>query len=182
MSGDNPGTSGSVTFRFYAELNDHLSPGYRREVAVEIDSATEVGQLIEQLGVPMSEVDLILVEGRSAHPGRQVRSGERVAVYPVFESFDVSSETRMRSRGLRELRFLVDRDLGELAALLVDAGCDVCMAASEDVVAEAETGARVLLTQNADLVDDSRLTHGLGVVGATGRAQLAGLARRLHLP
>lgn len=181
MPVDRPRASGAVTFRFYAELNDHLPSGSRPEVTVEVDGARAAGDLIEQLGVPLGEVDLILVQGKSARPTTRVGPGDRVAVYPVFESFDVGGETRLRSEGLRELRFLVDTDLADLTKLLRDTGFDVRTAKSEDVVDEAQMRARILLTRNADLIDDPRLTHGLRVVGPTGPAQLAHLGRRIHL-
>ena len=62
-----------VTIRFYAELNDYLEPA-RRQVAFEQAPAgrQSIREMIETLGVPHSEVDLILVHGRSFD--RHVRS------------------------------------------------------------------------------------------------------------
>ena len=55
-----------VTFRFYEELNDFLPPE-KRKVRFKhqfIDRAS-VKDMIESLGVPHTEIDLILVNGNS---------------------------------------------------------------------------------------------------------------------
>lgn len=175
------GAVGEVTFRFYAELNDHLPARSPREICVRSDGPEPVGELIEKLGIPLTEVDLIVLDGSSIRPDREVGAGDRVAVYPVFESFDVSTTSRIRRRGLRELRFLLDTDLQELANLLQDRDWDVRTATWKDVVGETERLARILLTRKQELLDDPRLTHGLRMTGTTASAQLVDLARRLHL-
>ncbi len=55
-----------VTFRFYEELNDFL-PRRRRKVDFEImfKGKRSIKDMIESLGVPHTEVDLILVNGKS---------------------------------------------------------------------------------------------------------------------
>jgi hypothetical protein len=50
-----------------------------------------VKDLVERIGVPHTEIDLILVNGDSVDFLYQMQGGERVAVYPVFESIDISS-------------------------------------------------------------------------------------------
>lgn len=181
MGTDDPGGPATVTVRLYAELNDYIPEPDRPQMAVELDGDTAVGHLIEQIGVPLSRVDLILLDGRSVHPDHPLTPGDRVAVYPVFEAFDVGSETRVRSRVLRTPSFLVDAHLEGLATLLEQAGFDVRLTTEEDVVGEATAQSRILLTPNQDLIDDPRLTHGLRVDDAPPPAQLTELARRLHL-
>ncbi len=86
-----------ATVRCYAELNDFL-PRARRQVAFEHawDGRVSVKDLLEGLGVPHGEVDLLLVNGESSGFDRLVEDGDRVAAYPVFESFDIASETKVR--------------------------------------------------------------------------------------
>ena len=70
-------------FRFYEELNDYLRPEQRkRSITREIAGTPSVKDAIEALGVPHTEIDLILVDGRSVRFDRRLRGGERVAVYP----------------------------------------------------------------------------------------------------
>lgn len=116
---------GTVLVRFYAELGDFL-PAERqgREFAVEFSAGRTVKDLIEGLGVPHTEVDLILVDGRSTGFGHLLADGERVSVFPMFESLDVSGVTQVRAVPLREVRFVADVHLGRLARYLRLAGFD----------------------------------------------------------
>src|SRR5512132_2433092 len=98
----------TVLLRFYAELNDHL-PEDRRATAfpAPVDEGTRVGAVIEAAGVPRSEVDLVLVNGRSVGFEHSVYDGDRISIYPVFESFDISPVLHVRERPLRSPRFVL---------------------------------------------------------------------------
>ncbi|MCI0410847.1 MAG: MoaD/ThiS family protein, partial [Acidobacteria bacterium] len=78
-------------FRFYEELNDFLPPE-RRKTAFSCACALHatVKNAIESLGVPHTEVELILVNGVSVGFSHPVRDGDRISVYPKFEALDVS--------------------------------------------------------------------------------------------
>ena len=73
---------------------------------------------IESVGVPHTEVELIMANGESVDLGYRVREGDRISVYPVFESFDITPLLRVRPQPLREPRFIADAQLGGLARLL----------------------------------------------------------------
>src|SRR5574339_1085641 len=80
-----------ATFRFYAELNDFLALDRRgREFSAPCARAATTKHMIEALGVPHTEVELILVNGESVGFEQMLTDGDRVAVYPVFEAFDVA--------------------------------------------------------------------------------------------
>lgn len=94
-------TTGRAEFRFYEELNDHLSPHRRkRSFSVDFEGEPKVGDVIAALGVPPAEVDLLLIDGESADFERRLAGGERIAVFPIFERFDISSLTRLPGRPL----------------------------------------------------------------------------------
>jgi hypothetical protein len=98
-----------VELRFYEELNDFL-PRHRRKKSFShrLRETASVKDVIESLGVPHTEVDVILVNGESVGFGHRLTGGERIAVYPTFERLDVSGLTRLRPEPLREPRFIVD--------------------------------------------------------------------------
>ena len=75
-----------------------------------------VKDLIESVGVPHTEVDLVLINGESVEFTRRVNDGDYISVYPVFESIDIPPVLRVRPAPLRETRFLLDAHLGKLAA------------------------------------------------------------------
>ena len=83
--------------RFYAELNDFLPPGRRRRTtwyAFEVSGS--VKDMIEALGVPHTEVDLVVANGNSVDFSYRVQHGDRISVYPVFEAIDISPLIRLR--------------------------------------------------------------------------------------
>lgn len=114
-----------AVIRFYAELNDFLPPASRyHDCGVAVEPALTLGTLIERSGVPLGEVDLVLRNGEPVPFTAAVHEGDRVAVYPVFESFDISALQRLRGEPLRTPRFVLDVHLGKLASLLRMLGFD----------------------------------------------------------
>src|SRR6266849_4499289 len=70
-------------FRFYEELNDFLAPALRKcEFAYAFTGTPSVKDAFEAIGVPHTEVDLVLVDGESVDFTKRLAGGERVAVYP----------------------------------------------------------------------------------------------------
>jgi hypothetical protein len=92
-----------ANFRFYAGLNDFLPPERRfTEFQHSFPDVATVKDRIESLGVPHTQVDLILVNGQSVDFACRVRDGDRISVYPVFEAFDIAGLTRLRPQPLRD--------------------------------------------------------------------------------
>jgi len=120
-----PVTRARITFRFYAELNDFLPPP-RRQVAFEhvLEGPASVKDTIEALGVPHTELDLILANGESVDFSYRLADGDRIAAYPVFESLDITPLLRVRPEPLRRPRFVLDTHLGRLASYLRLLGFD----------------------------------------------------------
>ena len=108
-----------ATFRFYEELNDFLpEPLRKRDVEFFFDKETTVGVALEAFGIPRQAVELILVNSETVDFGCIIAHGDRVAVYPMFESIHVGPLLRVRKKALRKTRFAVDPDLGPLAQAL----------------------------------------------------------------
>jgi hypothetical protein len=57
--------------------------------------------MIEALGVPHTEVELVLVNGESVTFERRLLPTDRVAVYSRFEALDVAPVLRVREHPLR---------------------------------------------------------------------------------
>jgi len=171
-------------FRFYEELNDHLPTGRRkRSFAHQFSDRTPVAELIRALGVPLFEVELILVNGESVGGDHLVSDGDRISVYPVFEAFDVTPLVKLRPGPLRRIRFEVDADLSSLGRLLHRLGFDT--ASSGDT---RESGAhttsregRILLTRKASRLQENGVTHGLLIRASDPQEQLNEVMERLHL-
>jgi uncharacterized protein with PIN domain len=172
-------------FRFYAELNDFL-PTAKRQVAFahSFKGRVSVKHLIEALGVPHPEVDLVLVNGKSVDFSYLVLDGDRISVYPVFESMDITPLARVRPQPLREPRFVLDTHLGRLAAYLRMLGFDTVYRndfSDEELAQVCSRERRILLTRDRGLLKRNEVTHGYCVRGTNARHQLAEVLRRFDL-
>ncbi|MGW5071601.1 Mut7-C RNAse domain-containing protein [Rhodococcus sp. NPDC004095] len=172
-------------FRFYEELNEFLAPSLRRRTfRHDFTGTPSVKDRIEAFGVPHTEVDLILVDGAPVGFDRLLRGGERVAVYPVFERFDLSGTTRLRPRPLRQPRFVADVHLGRLASYLRLLGFDCRYrndADDADLVAVSVSESRTLLTRDVGLLRRSAVTRGAFVHATEPRLQLLEVLDRFDL-
>jgi len=175
----------TATFRFYEELNDFLAPGRRkREFTVPCARAATTKHMVEALGVPHTEVELILVNGESVGFTRQIQDGDRVAVYPRFEAMDVTPLLRLREQPLREPRFVADAHLGGLARMLRMLGFDTLYDnhfQDDAIVAIAGHDGRIVLTRDRELLKRRPVTHGCYVHALKSEAQLREIVERLDL-
>ncbi|KKK84713.1 hypothetical protein LCGC14_2780570, partial [marine sediment metagenome] len=112
-------------FRFYEELNDFLPEGKRKTTfSLIFKGNPAVKDVIESIGVPHTEVDLILANSKSVDFFYQLKNGDIVSVYPVFESLDISSAAHLRAKPLRRTKYILDVHLGKLANYLRMLGFD----------------------------------------------------------
>ena len=172
-------------FRFYAELNDFLPRRHRFETIVRLfDGEVSVKDSIEAVGIPHTEVDLVIVNSESVDFTYRVRDGDRIAVYPVFEALDIGPIARVRPEPLREPRFFADAHLGRLARHLRLLGFDTAYERDCDdaqLAASAARDGRIVLTRDGGLLKRNAVTHGMFVRAQQPRAQLLEVARRLQL-
>jgi uncharacterized protein len=182
MSGPLPYT---VHVRFYEELNDFLPrPKRRRDYPVSCPEPRSVKDLIESEGVPHPEVDLILVNGQSVPFSHPLRDGDRISVYPCFESFDIRAVSRLGRPPLRQPRFLADVHLGTLTRYLRLLGLDCASHPAWDdaqLAAVSQREHRILLTRDIGLLKRSQVTHGLFIRSDQPRHQAIQVLRRFQL-
>ena len=175
----------TATFRFHEALNDFLAPARRkREFAVPCARAATTKHMIEALGVPHTEVELILVNGEAAGFGRLIEDGDRVAVYPRFAAPDVAPLLRVRASPLRETRFVADAHLGGLARMLRMLGFDTLYDNrfhDAEIAAICERDGRIVLTRDRELLKRRAVTHGCYVHALKSEDQLRELVERLDL-
>lgn len=172
-------------FRFYEELGDFLAPQLRKRSFVHVfDGTPSVKDRIQSLGVPHTEVDLILVDGEPVPFSHRLAGGERVAVYPMFERFELGEANRLRPRPLREPRFVLDVHLGRLASYLRLLGFDTLYRNDYDddeLLQISRAQHRILLTRDTGLLKRSALTHGAFLHATDPRRQLREVCDRFQL-
>jgi uncharacterized protein with PIN domain len=172
-------------FRFYEELNRFVAPALRkRDFAYAVAPGASVKHAIEALGVPLTEVELILVDGVSVGFDHPLAGGERVAVYPKFEAFDIASLLRVREAPLRSTRFVADAHLGRLARHLRFLGYDTLYHNAwhdRELVERARAEQRIVLTRDRELLKRRDVTHGCYLHATAPLEQLRELVQRLEL-
>lgn len=134
----------TATFRFHAELNTFLSSGRRgRDVRVECARAATTKHMVEALGVPHTEVGLLLVNGVAASFTRLLAEGDLVDIFPGSRLPEGPP------------RFVADAHLGGLARLLRMAGFDTLYDNGYDdaeIAAISASQDRIVLTRDRDLL------------------------------
>ncbi len=150
--------------RFYEELNDFLPPD-KRKVRFEHDfiDRASVKDMIESLGVPHTEIDMILVNGNSVDFSYVVNDEDDISVYPVFESFDIRNVQHLRSKPLREPKFIADVHIGSLARYLRMLGFDVLYKndfSDQEIIDISLNEKRTILTKDRELLKNLKVTHG----------------------
>jgi uncharacterized protein with PIN domain len=174
-----------ISFRFYAELNDFLPPPRRgASFPYPLDMPAAVKDLIEAAGVPHTEVDLILANGESVGFDYRVQDGDRISVFPVFESLDITPILRVRPEPLRRTRFVLDTHLGRLAAYLRLMGFDTLYRndfSDRELADAAQSEHRIVLTRDRGLLKRSQVTHGYCVRATDPRQQLVEVFHRFDL-
>jgi uncharacterized protein len=174
-----------ANFRFYEELNDFLARDhYKQTITYRFGGQPAIKDPIEALGVPHGEVDLILVNNESVGFDYRLRDGDRVAVYPVFESLDISPLQRLRAKPLRNTAFVVDVNLGKLARRLRMLGFDAAYhnrLRDGEIVDIATREKRIVLTRDRRLLFRKAITHGMWVRAVDVDTQLQEVLQRFDL-
>src|SRR5476651_2719791 len=117
----------TATFRFHRELNEFLARPQREQAfAYVCPVASTTKHMIEALGVPHTEVGLILRNGLPAGFDTLMEDADFIDVYPpgvMPRALEIVHPLRAPLR-LETLRFIADAHLGGLAQLLRLAGFD----------------------------------------------------------
>jgi len=165
----------SCTFRFYAELNDLLAPPARQhDVVWPILGTPSVKDTIEAIGVPHTEVGLIIVDGAAASFTRLLTGGERIAVYPPFRRIDVTQHGKLRPGPLPGQGFVLDVHLGRLARYLRLLGFDALYRNDYDdteIVRLSVADQRIVLTRDRGLLKHAGVTWGHWIRATAPRKQ-----------
>lgn len=152
----------TVELRFYAELNDFLRDA-RKQTRFKhvLNRRTSVKDLIESLGVPHTEVEVILANGKSVDFSYIVKDKDDLSIYPMFESVDVTPILKLRDAPLRHTRFVLDCHLGRLARYLRQLGFDTLYRndyADDELADTSAREHRILLTRDRSLLKRSIIT------------------------
>lgn len=172
-------------FRFYAELNRFVSPVLRqRGVECACSRDASVKHMIEALGVPHTEVALILVNGDPVDFAYRLCEQDHVSVYPRFALLKGDAQTTefLQPHGLPV--FVADAHLGRLARDLRMLGFDVLYRndfSDDEIVSIVLRDARIVLTRDRDLLMRKSIARGCYVYATASDRQLTEVMERYDL-
>jgi len=172
-------------FRFYEELNDFLSKE-RKKVVIpyQFKNHPAIKDSIEALGIPHTEVDLILVNGKSVKFSYQLNDGDYVSVYPVFEALDITPISRLRPKPLRNPKFIVDVNSGKLARFMRLLGFDVLFTnhyKDAEIAKIAYDKRRIVLTRDVGLLKNNLIKRGYWLRKTNPKDQVKEVLMRFDL-
>ena len=174
-----------VTFRFYEELNDFL-PKHKRKTDFEAvyKGKISIKDMIEALGIPHTEIDLILVNGKSVDFIYTLQDNDRVSVYPVFESFNIKDVTLLRKTPLRRHKFIADINLGNIVKHMRLLGFDLyfdSFLSARKIIDISKKENRIILTMSRKLLKFKDVTHGIFVHPGTIAEQIRQIIDHLDI-
>jgi len=174
-----------IYIRFYEELNDFLPHTQRKhQFSVSVRGSPSIKHLIESLGVPHTEVDLILVNGKSVPFSYRIQDKDRISVYPMFEAFDIAPVSRLREKPLRIPKFILDTHLGKLVKYLRMFGFSALYRndyKDREIVNLSLAERRTILTRDRELLKIKEVVRGYWVRNSDPKKQLQEILTRFDL-
>jgi uncharacterized protein with PIN domain len=166
-------------------LNDFLpARQQKRWMLYRFNGHPGIKDPIEVFGIPHTEVESIVINGRSVGFDYQLQSGDRVAVYPISESPDISPLIKLREKILQRPRFVLDVNLGKLAKFMRLLGFDSLYHndyQDKEVVNIAAAEQRIVLTRDRRLLYAKRISHGYWLRAVDVENQVDEVLRRFDL-
>lgn len=180
----------SATLRLHGDLTDFTRPANGERpahvepvvVTARFDGRPALKDVIEAVGVPHCEVDLVLADGAPLTLEMAARDGVTLDVFPAGEG--PPGPARLLPAAQETPRFLLDGHLGRLASLLRLLGFDTAWERDADDAALAARSAaedRTLLTRDLGLLKRGVVRRGAFVRATAPMRQAAEVLTRFHL-
>jgi uncharacterized protein with PIN domain len=163
-----------ATFRFYEELNDFL-PLDKKKVAFlhSFDGIPSIKDVIEAIGVPHVEVNLIQVNSQPVDFTYRLKNNDVVSVYPV-----------LRKKEWKEIKFILDVHLGKLAKYLRMCGFDTAYQNDYDdkkIIEISLEENRIILTRDIGILKVKSVSNGYFIRDQNSKAQLTEVLKHFDL-
>ncbi len=174
----------SINIRIYGNLRDLLKKKYcNGEISYHFLLPTTLKDVVESLGIPHTEVGLLLVNGKSYGWNKKISDGARLCIYPFFFQIDISGISRVIYKA-RKLKFIADVHLGRLAKYLRILGFD-CLYQNnypdEKIIEIALKEKRIILTMDRGILKHTRVKHGQLIRSKNVKEQLNEVMERFNL-
>ncbi len=174
-----------ITIRCYAGLNDFLSPiRKQRNFPLLVKTPVTVREVIESLGIPLSEIDLILVNSEPETFEKRLYEYDHVSLYPAFENINIDSVSKIRKPRARSFSFILDAHLGKLAKYLRMLGFDTLYRndyGDREILEIASDENRIILSRDKLLLKVNKKAQGYFVRATEKHEQLIEIVKKFDL-
>ncbi len=174
-----------ASFRFHGEINLFL-PRPRRHTTIfhPFDWRASIKDMVESLGVPHSEIEVLLVDGMTVDFEYIVQPDAEIDVYGTLADAPVVPLTPLRPPLTGKPRFVLDTHLGRLASYLRMIGFDTLYRndyPDDELALISSSEQRVLLTRDIGLLKRSLVVYGRFMRATDPRQQIVEVVRHYHL-
>lgn len=136
------------------------------------------------MGIPHTEVQFILANGRTAQWGDQLAPDSYVSVYPHFHIVALDSDQVLHVDPEDQSRFVLDAHLGRLAKFLRMLGLDVLYKndyQDQEIAAISSSTDRIVLTRDRKLLMRNEIRHGYYVRKTAPEEQVSEIVHRYQV-
>lgn len=172
-------------FQFYYSLNDFLSAVYKgKSITYGFTGTPAIKDTIEAIGIPHTEVDVIIVNGSLRNFLYKLTDNDMVEVYPANSNPGFEKNYSLTPELNYPLAFVADVHLGKLAKALRILGFDTIYKndISDKTIADlAEKEQRIVLTRDAGLLKHKAVKWGYWLRSQIMEKQLEEVVSRLNL-
>lgn len=173
--------------RFYGTLNRFLAPSHRYRVfSCAVKGVPAIKDTLEALGVPHTEIDCIVVNGRAVTFSYHIRGGECILVYPDAGMVKLKKIIRrsLKPTPPANPKFILDVHLGKLARHLRLLGFDTLYEKEmedTEIVRLGGTERRIVLTRDIALLKNKSVRRGYFVRATDPKKQIREIVRHFAL-
>ena len=151
-------------FRFHAGLAELLVRRHRADDPIyRFRDNPGIKDAIEAMGIPHTEVDVILANGLSVNFSYPLQDNDKIDIYPVLSDVPVSRPLRLSPCPPDPASFVLDVHLGKLARRLRLLGFDTCYKNDLDdaeIMTVADRENRIILTRDSGILKHRKVKHG----------------------
>lgn len=174
-----------VKIRFHGNLNELLPRAWQQQTFdFDARKPRSAKDLIESIGVPHTEVDIVLVNARSERLEFLIEGGEQIEVYPARCQPDLVGLIHNLPELSGEPRLLLDVHLGKLAGYLRLLGFDTLYRNDYDDAELADLShhqRRILVSCDRKLLMRSKVEYGYLMRSRSAPEQVRELFQRYDL-
>jgi len=172
-------------FRLHGGLEGLLVRRYRSDLpSYRFRDNPGIKDAIEAMGIPHTEVDVILANGLSVNFSYPLHDNDMIDVYPVCSDIPVSDPLKLTPCPPDPVSFVLDVHLGKLARRMRLLGFDVCYRNDLDdaeIMDIAEGENRIILTRDLGILKHRKVMHGYLVRSDQIDGQLLEVLKRYDL-